>query len=258
LVGCAATTLCAQEFPVVIDKLEIERAVQAAMAAKDEALAHKDEVLAALKSGELFAKHTAAMDKALFAAHGMNFQFGRAGNTPLTDDEEMKIMAIDSLMQSDAERAIPVVDKIIQNQQASTRLRLRALQSMSRSNSPKAREVVIRVAKDGSNPEMQSRAIRMLGSRESTQNRQLLSEIYASSTTSRSRIRLSTAWVTLTTGKSCWTSLRRKRTKIFVIAQSNGLAPAGRRSAGSNGRHVQLGPGHVNPQCDLARPLAAA
>jgi hypothetical protein len=53
---------------------------------------------------------------------------------------------------------------------------------MSRSNSPKAREVVIRVAKDGSNPEMQSRAIRMLGSRENTQNRQLLSEIYASST----------------------------------------------------------------------------
>src|SRR5688572_2211258 len=79
------------------------------------------------------------------------------GGGKLTEDEELKAMAIDGLMQSDSERAIPLVDKVLQNPQASIRLRMRALQALGRSNSTKAREIVVRVAKDGSNAELQSR-----------------------------------------------------------------------------------------------------
>ena len=88
-------------------------------------------------------------------------------------------MAIDSLMQSDPERAIPLLDKLLQNQQASLQLRARALQALGHNSSTKAREIVVRVAKDGSNTDLQSRALHLLGSRGS-QNNQVLNEIYAS------------------------------------------------------------------------------
>ena len=194
LLGCTAATLVAQELPV-INKVEIEMAVQEAMAAKHEVLAHKEELIAHVKANTLFAKEAMAMDKAMAAVQSQFFmQAAKGGGAPLTEDEELKLIAIDSIMQSDAERAVPIVDKIIQNQQASLRLRLRALQSMARSNSPKAREVLVRVAKDGSNIEMQSRALQLLGGRDNAQNQQLLGEVFAASSSADIKRQVLRSW----------------------------------------------------------------
>jgi HEAT repeat protein len=108
------------------------------------------------------AKIDMAMEKAAFAMQGAFFQ-GKGGGSPLTDEEELKMMAIDSLMQSDAERAIPLLDKLLQNQQASLRLRIRALQALGRSSSTKGREIVVRVARSESNAELRAAAINHLG-----------------------------------------------------------------------------------------------
>ena len=206
LFGCTAATLFAQEFQLKkradIDMAmeEVKRAHQKLMVhqdlldkvpadlikakealsmdlekhAREALLSHKDLLSA---SSDMFLAKQAA-DKAAFAMQ--SFQYGKGGGA-LTDEEELKLMAIDSLTRSDSDRAIPLVDKVLQNQQASMRLRLRALQALGNSSSTKAREIVVRVAKDASQPELQSRAIQMLGSREGSQNKQLLSEIYASS-----------------------------------------------------------------------------
>ena len=93
-------------------------------------------------------------------------------------DDEMKLMAINSLMQSDPERSVPLLEKLLQRP-SSPRLRERALFVLSQSDSPKAREIVARVAKGGANPDLQRMAVRNLGIYGGKQNRQLLAEVYA-------------------------------------------------------------------------------
>src|SRR5687767_5026828 len=76
LLGCSAATLFAQEFHFeapVIDKFEIDIAIEKAMAAKHEVLFHKEELLAAVQSEKLFAKEAMAMDKAMAAMKGQLF-----------------------------------------------------------------------------------------------------------------------------------------------------------------------------------------
>jgi HEAT repeat protein len=96
------------------------------------------------------------------------------------DDEDLKLLAINSLMNSDPERAVPLLEKVFQGN-ASDRLKKRALFVLAQSGSPKAREIIERVARDGSNPEMQKTAIQHLGVFGGPENRALLSDIYASS-----------------------------------------------------------------------------
>jgi len=203
LLVCLTATLWAQDFPS-IDTAKIEMALEKAKAAQEDALSRKDlfvDVPIAIEAAKraqqelmasrdrldripdtVFLAKEMALDKAAFALQKPFFYQGglKGGGGPMTEDEELKAMAIEGLMQNDTERALPLVDKLLQNQQASLRLRLRALQSLGHSNSTKAREILARVAKDGSNSDLQLRALQMLGSNENAQNRQLLGEIYAS------------------------------------------------------------------------------
>lgn len=190
LVAIAATTLAAQDFPV-IDHAEIKRSVDEAMRAADiqiKKAARDMEFAIDIDHKALMADANHAMARAKDAwafdkSFSFNFNYqGDKSRTPLTPDEEMKMIAMDAIMQNDPERAIPLVDKVLQNQQASMRLRMRALQALARSNSTKAWDIVARVAKDSTNTELQSRAVQLLGSREGAQNRQLMNEIYASTT----------------------------------------------------------------------------
>jgi hypothetical protein len=187
LFGLAAVTLFAQDLPLM-DKAWIERSVAEAKRVQLDQITQVTQEMVAKQN---FAMDKMEFDKARFAIQGAFFQ--RSGG-PLSQDEELKVIAIDSLMESDSERAIPLVDKILQNQQASVRLRMRALQALGRNNSTKARDIVLRVAKDGSNADLQSRAIQILGSRESGQNRQRLSEIYASASSPDAKRQILRSW----------------------------------------------------------------
>lgn len=94
-------------------------------------------------------------------------------------DDDIKLMAINSLLQSDPERSLPLLEKLLQTK-SSPRLRERALFVLSQSNSPKAREAVVRVAKGSLNPDLQLIALRNLGAFGGAENRQLLGEVYSS------------------------------------------------------------------------------
>ncbi len=97
------------------------------------------------------------------------------------DDEELKLMALSGLMSNDAERAVPVLESIINNPKATPKVKERALFVLSQSSTPKAIDVLARMAKGG-NPDLQAKAIRYLGIMGGDRNRQLLADIYASST----------------------------------------------------------------------------
>src|SRR5207237_8513177 len=67
-------------------------------------------------------------------------------------DEEMKLYALNSLQNS--EEAIPVLQKLLQGT-SSPRVKARALFVLAQSSSPKAREVLIGIAKGTANQDLQ-------------------------------------------------------------------------------------------------------
>jgi len=96
-----------------------------------------------------------------------------------TSDEDLKLMALNGLMNSDAERAIPILQKIISGPQ-SPRLKERALFILSQSSSPQARQILGDIARGNSNPDLQRKAIRNLAISGSKENRQVMTEVYSS------------------------------------------------------------------------------
>src|SRR5947208_4867516 len=93
-------------------------------------------------------------------------------------DEELKLMAIQGLMNSDPERAMPLLEKVI-NGSGSPREKSRALFVLAQSGSTQGREIIGRIAKGQSNPELQREAIKYLGLFGGAQSRQIMADVYA-------------------------------------------------------------------------------
>jgi tetratricopeptide (TPR) repeat protein len=94
-------------------------------------------------------------------------------------NEDLKLMALTSVMQADPERATPLVEQTLKGHN-SLKIKQRALFLLSTSESPRARDVLAAIARGGANPDLQLKAIRYLGMRRSS-NAQLLADVYASS-----------------------------------------------------------------------------
>ena len=97
-------------------------------------------------------------------------------------DDDLKLMAINGLMQSDSERAIPLLENLLKGAQ-SPKLKERALFVLAQSSVPKAQQLLEQVARGGGNPDLQAKAITYVGvagRKQGAGNGQLLSEIYAS------------------------------------------------------------------------------
>jgi tetratricopeptide (TPR) repeat protein len=97
------------------------------------------------------------------------------------NDDELKLMALRGLMQSDSERAMPIIEQMLTGAN-SPKVKDRALFVLSQSNSPKAREIMGNIAKGSANPDLQLRAIRYLGIMGGSDNRQILADVYRAST----------------------------------------------------------------------------
>ncbi|HEV1288258.1 MAG TPA: HEAT repeat domain-containing protein [Bryobacteraceae bacterium] len=97
-------------------------------------------------------------------------------------DEDLRLYAINALMNSDAERAVPLLEGLLNNPKMSPRLKERALFVLAQSRTDKAHEIVGRYAKGASNPDLQLTAVQYLGTFRSTESRQLLGDVYKSTT----------------------------------------------------------------------------
>lgn len=102
-------------------------------------------------------------------------------NAADSGDDELKLLALNGLMESGSvDQAIDMLDKMLKSQQ-SPKLKKRALFVLSRSKSPRARDLLVSVAKGGSNPDLQLSAIEYLGMFGGKENQQLLADVYAAS-----------------------------------------------------------------------------
>ena len=107
-------------------------------------------------------------------------QSGQPVSPESATDEDLKLLALNSLMNSDPERSVPMLEKLLKSSN-SPRLKERALFVLAQSRSPKAREVLASVAKGGSNPDLQAKAVEYLGIYGGRDNLQLLVDVYKSS-----------------------------------------------------------------------------
>jgi tetratricopeptide (TPR) repeat protein len=96
-------------------------------------------------------------------------------------DEELKLLAIQSLMNSNPEKAVPLLEKIVTGNYP-TKLKDKALFVLSQSGSEKAQQILMGLAKANNQPDLQKRAIRNIGMNGNSRNRAVLKEIYNSST----------------------------------------------------------------------------
>jgi tetratricopeptide (TPR) repeat protein len=84
---------------------------------------------------------------------------GRGPANPDSEsDDELKIMAINSLMHSDPERAMPLLEKILRGR-SSDEVKERALFVLAQSGSPRARQIIAEVARGSAHPDLQEKAI---------------------------------------------------------------------------------------------------
>ena len=96
-------------------------------------------------------------------------------------DEDLRLYAINALMNSDADRAVPLLEGLLNNPKMSPKLKERALFVLAQSRADKAHEIVGRYAKGASNPDLQLTAVQYLGTFRSNDSRQLLADVYKSS-----------------------------------------------------------------------------
>jgi hypothetical protein len=87
---------------------------------------------------------------------------GGAGDPAVVEDEELKLYALDALLQVEPARALPVLERILAGD-GSLKLKQRALFVLSQSEEPRARAVLVGAARTGEPVELRREAVRTLG-----------------------------------------------------------------------------------------------
>ena len=95
-------------------------------------------------------------------------------------DEELKLLALNSLMQQDEARALPIIQQIL-NSDKSEKLKDRALFVLAQDQSPQAQALLGQVANGERNPALQRKAIEMLAIARGKQAADTLANIYRQS-----------------------------------------------------------------------------
>jgi hypothetical protein len=104
---------------------------------------------------------------------------GHPSNPDNQSDEELKMLALQGIMNGNPEKGVPMMEGIL-NGTGSPKLKSKALFLLAQSGSPQARDVLAKIAKGQSNPDLQRKAVEYLGLFGGQQSRQTLADIYAS------------------------------------------------------------------------------
>ena len=101
-------------------------------------------------------------------------------------DENLKLLALNALMQQDQAQAVPILAKILSGNQ-SEELKSRALFVLAQSQSPQAQALISQVAHGQSGAALQIRAIRMLAAAEGKRADDPLADLYQHSSDAQVR-----------------------------------------------------------------------
>lgn len=107
-------------------------------------------------------------------------QVGTPVNPSSEPDEDLKLIALNGLMESDPNTALPILQKLLASNN-SLKVKDRALFILTQSGSPEARRILDEVARESSNPDLQLKAIRYMGMMGGDESRKELASLYSSS-----------------------------------------------------------------------------
>lgn len=114
--------------------------------------------------------------------------------TPLDEGEELKLYALDGLLQVDPERAVPVLERFLAGEH-SLRLKERALFVLSQSDSPRARQILLDLARSGRPVELQLKAVQMFGIAGDEEDLAALAQLYRDAAAPQIRGAILDAWM---------------------------------------------------------------
>jgi tetratricopeptide (TPR) repeat protein len=109
---------------------------------------------------------------------------GAPVNAGTYSDDDLKLLAVNSLMQSDPQKALPVIQKLLASNN-SDKIKDRALFVLAQNPSPDARKLLSDTARNSSNPDLQLKAIRYMGMMGNDETRKELASVYGSSSDAR-------------------------------------------------------------------------
>lgn len=179
-----------------LDRGEWDRAVEAfnaVVAAKGERVegAHywkayalgragkRDEALATINELEKGYPKSRWLDDAKALRVELRQAAGQSVSADLQNDEELRLIALNGLMDTAPDKAIPVLRDLLKKT-SSPRLKERTLYVLAQSDSPQSREVLVQYAKGGGNPDLQLKAVEYLGTHRNRDNLGVLADIYQS------------------------------------------------------------------------------
>lgn len=101
----------------------------------------------------------------------------QTGQSLNIDDEEMKLYALNSLMNSPSERSIGILQRLLAGN-SSNKIKHRALFVLSQIDDPQAFELIASLAEDSANSDLQKEAINVLGISGSVESLSVLTKVY--------------------------------------------------------------------------------
>jgi HEAT repeat protein/outer membrane protein assembly factor BamD (BamD/ComL family) len=107
--------------------------------------------------------------------------FGQAVSPDAQADAELRLLALRGIMQSDPDHGVPMIEQLLSGN-GPVKVKENALFVLSQSRTARAREIIANVAKGGADPDLQLRAVRYLGAMGGAENRQVLDDVYRSTT----------------------------------------------------------------------------
>ncbi|MGH9640273.1 MAG: HEAT repeat domain-containing protein, partial [Bryobacteraceae bacterium] len=111
-------------------------------------------------------------------------QAGDPVNPSAETDDSLKLIALNSLMQSEPEKAVPILKKLLTSNN-SEKIKDRALFVLNQNRSPEARQLLASIARGSADPALQTKAIRYMGMMGNDASRKDLAAIYSSSSNQR-------------------------------------------------------------------------
>jgi hypothetical protein len=142
-------------------------------------LGRRDEAIAAIAD----LRKSYAKSRWLDDANALEIEVKQDAGQPVSPDaqpdEELKLLALNALVRSDPQRALPILENLLKSSQP-PRLKERALFVLVQTNSPEAQQLLTQTARGNVNPDLQLKAIQYLGMLGNQQNTgQALVDIYS-------------------------------------------------------------------------------
>ena len=121
-------------------------------------LGRRDEALATLASLRQQYPSSDWLNDAQALTVEIQQQSGKPVDPNAEANEELKLMAIGAMANTDPDRAIPLLEKVLKSA-SSPRLKDKALFVLTQNRSQQAQQLLLNIAKTGSNPDLQLRAL---------------------------------------------------------------------------------------------------